>query len=114
HFGRVPANWKRDAPYIEGPVGQLLPPPPYSTSGFAQGAPEAIGTFPAAGNPTRGDSLFPEYQDAYGTPRPIIYLRANNNAVGICTPMGQKAPATLQQYTTYEFNYYMRGRVDPS
>jgi len=109
HFGPVVMNRTRSAPYVEGPVGALLPPPPYAGSGFAQGNTETIGTFPAAGNPTQGDSRFPEYQDAYSQPRPFIYLRANNNAPGCCTPMSQKNPSPPSQYTTYEFNYYARG-----
>jgi len=104
HFGPVAMNRTRSVPYIEGPVGSLLPQPPYASTGCAGLAEDMVGTAP-----TTPDSLFPEYRDAYGSPRPIMYLRANNNAPGCCTPMGQKNPSPLAQYTTYEFNYYMRG-----
>jgi prepilin-type N-terminal cleavage/methylation domain-containing protein len=104
HFGPVAMNRTRSTAYVEGPVGALLPPPPYSSSGCAALAQDVVGT-----TPTTKDSFFPEYTDGYSQPRPIIYLRANNNAPGCATVMSQKNPSPIAQYTTYEFNYYKRG-----
>jgi prepilin-type N-terminal cleavage/methylation domain-containing protein len=97
---------KRRPAYIEAGPGNLLPSAPYGGSGVA-----ADHEVPGVAGGTK-DSAFPEFYDAYSTPRPLIYLRANvSTAVStsnpLCGPIATKT--TTNQYSTYELNYYKRG-----
>jgi prepilin-type N-terminal cleavage/methylation domain-containing protein len=103
-FSTSVVNRTRRAPYIDVAPGSNLPQLPFSATGCAATSVNLAGTPPAL-----PDSGFPEFVDSYADPRPIIYIRANAGATGIASPIATKAPSPLKQYTTYEFNYYMRG-----
>jgi prepilin-type N-terminal cleavage/methylation domain-containing protein len=102
----------RTAPYFDPAPGVILPQVPYTGTGFARRQPEMIGNQVAAGG--TNDTGVPEPYDNYGTPRPIIYMRANVGAPNICSQLNDPkgGATTIQinaQYMSYELNFYKRG-----
>ncbi|MGN6727650.1 MAG: hypothetical protein ACTHLZ_17155, partial [Tepidisphaeraceae bacterium] len=110
--GKTPA-------FMEAQPGELtttVPNERYIGTGLPAG--EWMGPYasPETARPT--DSPLPEILDSFGSPRPILYLRANKGASGFISYTGSATPNSPQydilQLAAYGFPQSDTGKPDPN